>query len=239
MKISGDFKRDGYVVADLGLHDSLIEQVKHDVLNAPAEYRTQSDHERDDNPRIFHLWKHSAAVKRLALHPRLLQAVWKVTGKRPLPFQTLNFRYGTQQALHQDSIHFDAEPGGHMVGTWVALENIRSDAGPLLVVPGSHKLGRLDLADFGIPTPDYQHQMDAYRQYERALAGVVEGKPIPVLLPKGQALIWHGNLVHGGSAITTPGATRWSQATHMWLEGYTRLVCPMLGTEKAAPELAA
>jgi hypothetical protein len=37
--------------------------------------------------------------------------------------------------LHADAVHFHAEPALFMCGVWIALEDIRPDAGPLAYVP--------------------------------------------------------------------------------------------------------
>jgi len=37
-------------------------------------------------------------------------------------------------------------------------------------------------------------------------------------MPKGKAIIWSSNLLHGGEKILTPGSTRHSQVTHYFFE---------------------
>ena len=49
--------------------------------------------------------------------------------------KTINFLKGSNQPLHQDSIHFYTEPQRWMVGTWTALQDMTEDCGPLTVVP--------------------------------------------------------------------------------------------------------
>ena len=228
----------GYVSVDLGLDDDWIGTVRDDVLNAPAEFRSQKEYEQDENPRIFQAWKYSEVVRKLAVHPTVLRTIKELTGKDAKPFQTLNFRMGSQQPLHQDAIHFDCDPPGHMVGCWVALEDITADCGPLIVCPGSHKEPRWDFGDLGWATPVRGEEQPAYRAYEGFLAKLARRYGAEYgTIPKGHALIWHGNLIHGGSKIQRPGATRWSQATHYVLDGYTRFYCPMFGTDKVVPEI--
>jgi len=234
--MTGDWQRDGYVTVDLGLSAELIAEIQRDVLHAPEAYRSQKEHERADNPRIFQAWRYSDATKSLMWHPALLEAIEFVTGKRGTPFQTLNFVKGSQQPLHQDSIHFDCDPPGHMVGTWVALEDIGPDCGPLVVCPGSHRESRWDLTDLGYPLPERGQEFAAYAAYETFLAKLAQRYEVRYgVVPKGHALIWHGNLIHGGSKIRRDGATRWSQATHFVLDGWERFYCPMFGTDKVLP----
>ena len=44
------------------------------------------------------------------------------------------------QHFHTDSVHFSSCPERFMAGVWVALEDIDSDNGPLILYPGSHAL---------------------------------------------------------------------------------------------------
>jgi hypothetical protein len=39
------------------------------------------------------------------------------------------------------------------------------------------------------------------------------------IIKKGQAIIWHANLLHGGSPQTDKAKTRNSQVTHYYFEG--------------------
>jgi len=51
---------------------------------------------------------------------------------------------------------------------------------------------------------------------------------------KGEVLIWHANLLHGGSAVINQCRSRWSQVSHYYFRGcgYTT---PMLHTSDAEP----
>lgn len=231
-----NWERDGFVVVDLRLPAGFVDRVKQDMQAAPPEYRTQREYERDGHWRIFQGWRYSAAIAGLARLGSVAMKIQRLTGRKPVPFQTLNFIHSTQQALHQDAIHFDADPPGSIVGAWVALEDVTEDAGPLVVCPGSHKEPRWDLTDLGHPLPVQGEEYPrprAYEHYERFLAKLAQRyETVPVVIPAGHAVIWHGNLLHGGSPILREGATRWSQATHYVLEGFTRFYCPLYGTDK-------
>ena len=74
--------------------------------------------------RVFNGWKISRAVRAIALAPRILRVLRQLYGRKPLPFQTLNFPIGTEQKVHSDVIHFASDPPTYMCGVWVALEDI-------------------------------------------------------------------------------------------------------------------
>ena len=62
--------------------------------------------------RIQDAWRINEHVKALALSPAVLALLEDLYGRRPLPFQTINFLRGTQQAPHSDAIHFSTMPEG-------------------------------------------------------------------------------------------------------------------------------
>jgi hypothetical protein len=171
--------------------------------------------------RIQDAWLRSAAVRRLATLPAIVDTLSLVYGRPAFPFQTLNFKRGSQQGLHSDAVHFHAEPALFMCGVWIALEDTRPDAGPLTYVPGSHKLPVLTMRGAGVeaarPT-----DADYARAYVPALAAKLEASGLPraeVLPRKGEAVVWAANLAHGGAPIANPGATRRSLVVHFYFDG--------------------
>lgn len=160
-------------------------------------------------------WQHDS-VKRLALYPSVIKTVADLYGVTPRPFQTLNFDVGTAQPTHSDTVHFNSIPAGWMCGVWIALEDIGPEQGPLVYYPGSHNLLEYTLKDLNVgerkPSPG-----GTMPGYERLITSVIAKrnlKPAYFTCPKGHALIWAANLLHGGSKINDPETTRYSQVTH-------------------------
>jgi ectoine hydroxylase-related dioxygenase (phytanoyl-CoA dioxygenase family) len=58
----------------------------------------------------------------------------------PLFLQTILFFEGSQQPLHSDWIYMSTDRHHRLMGTWLALEDVQEDAGPLRYLPGSHTL---------------------------------------------------------------------------------------------------
>jgi hypothetical protein len=173
-----------------------------------------------DTYRVQDAWRRQPAVRALATYPKLLALLGAVYGRRPFPFQTLNFQCGSQQAIHADTIHFHSEPAGFMCGVWVALEDIEADSGPLSYYPESHKLPVLTMRGAGVNRAE-PHPDDYIHYYLGALATRLEVNnltPRHALLKKGQALVWAANLAHGGDAIAREGATRRSLVVHYYFE---------------------
>jgi ectoine hydroxylase-related dioxygenase (phytanoyl-CoA dioxygenase family) len=161
-------------------------------------------------------WQESPAARGLACHPRILELLEALYGRRPFPFQTLNFSTGTQQRNHSDSIHFSSMPRGFMCGVWVALEDTDAGNGPLFYAPGSHRLPELTLTDFGMTLENA-----SYVKYEDGITDAVTAAGLAfeeVHVPLGTAFIWSSNLVHGGMPIRETGRTRHSQVTHYFFD---------------------
>lgn len=167
--------------------------------------------------RVQDAWKRSHAVYEVATAPKVLSILKELYEREPLPFQTLNYPYGTEQEVHSDTIHFNSIPAGYMCGVWIALEDIDGDNGPLMYYPGSHKLPEYTMADVGVPAKD-----EYYADYERFIRSVIQNQgltPVYATLKKGWALLWASNLLHGGSVHRDKTRTRHSQVTHFFFEG--------------------
>ena len=201
----------GYAVIDLG--DSARALCDQAVAETEAYFA-------DGVTRVQDAWRRSPAVRALAGLDRLSAMLTAAYGRRAFPFQTLNFRRGSEQNVHADTIHFHSEPAGFMCGVWIALEDIEPGSGALTYYPGSHKLPVLTMRGAGVNRPD--PEPDDYAHYylkaadDRLRDGGFEASE--ALLRKGQALVWVANLSHGGLAITRPDSTRRSLVVHFFFE---------------------
>jgi len=185
-------------------------------LDAPEHVQ-----KRDAN-RIQDAWWVSKPVKKLAADERILALLELLYGRKAIPFQTLNFVNGTEQATHSDAIHFSSLPARYMCGVWVALEDITERNGPLNYYPGSHRVPELRLEEFGVWAPDNEVGVGPhYTRYEDFVRAVITSRRLEqkrLTCKKGTALIWASNLLHGGCPILQPGTTRLSQVTHYYFE---------------------
>jgi ectoine hydroxylase-related dioxygenase (phytanoyl-CoA dioxygenase family) len=215
------FERDGYFLIDSPCDAHIIDGILADVEGRYRELNA-GEHEAEEGVmytrnRIMDAWRISENVKTLTLSPKVLAILEQLYGRKPLPFQTLNFAVGTEQPAHSDTVHFNSMPAGYMAGVWVALEDIDMDNGPLVYYPGSHKLPEITMQDVGVDADPSQ-----YSHYERFLAKLIEReglKPEYATIRKGQAFLWAANLLHGGSPQRDKSRTRHSQVTHYYFEG--------------------
>lgn len=207
--------RDGYAVIDLG--EDAIEVCDQAVRETEPYFDTPRT---PPVARVQDAWMESKAVRRLADWPKVGRLLAAAYGRKGFPFQTLNFRLGSQQSLHTDAIHFHSVPERFMCGVWVALEDVTAGAGPLIYHPGSHKMPVMTMRDVGVNHPDPSPE-DYETHFVPRFAETIAASGLPrreALLKKGQALVWAANLAHGGAAIETPGATRRSLVVHWYFE---------------------
>lgn len=229
--LARSYHDDGYVVLENLFEPELIDGLaeRYPWLFDPDTIDTLPPHVQKlfklDPARRLDAWWACDEVRQLACHPNILQMLNLLYGRRPIPFQTLNFLYGTEQPAHSDAIHFSCIPAGFMCGVWVALEDATLENGTLAYYPGSHKLPDVQLSQLGIwGQAGYTAHGGDYGRYENYVRAVVHTHGLQekrLEVPKGSALIWSSNLLHGGTAITRPGATRMSQVTHYYFEGCT------------------
>lgn len=209
MTVAEQYRRDGYVVIPTGLPPETLRAAQN--VEGPLQPR---GYHWSDGPRVFEAWKQSQAVRDVAWCPAILDALEELHG-RCRPFQTINFRKGTNQRLHQDAIHFQTLPLGEMVGVWVALEPMDEQNGTLCVVPGSHER----FVGWHYPKCAPGEQFEYYGKYEENIELCHAGKDAkPLPCSAGDAVIWHANLLHGGTPIVDESRTRYSQATHYYTE---------------------
>ncbi|MCS6927919.1 MAG: phytanoyl-CoA dioxygenase family protein [Saprospiraceae bacterium] len=173
--------------------------------------------------KIFNLHEKSAlADKDFFRHPKLLRLLSFLLGKPVIPFQSLAFVQGSEQRAHSDSIHMSTYPPGYLIATWTALEDCTEDNGPLFYYPASHRLPYITTADYPSGNTRFTIGRDSNKRYEDYIEALINRLHLQkrlYLARRGDVLIWHANLLHGGAPITRPGATRRSLVCHYFAKG--------------------
>jgi len=196
-----------------------------DLLNAEVDHQLSSGQTGFNytGRKIFNFFEKSAlANERFFKNPELLQLLSFLLGKPVVPFQTLNFTHGSEQKAHSDSIHMTTEPPGYLIATWTALEDCSLENGPLFYYPGSHRLPYVTTEHYDSGNTLLTIGDDSNKRYEGKIAEVIAQNKLEkqyFLAKRGDVLIWHANLLHGGSPITREGATRKSMVCHYFAEG--------------------
>ena len=233
-KLASEYYENGFIVINNVFSNELIDKVKSE-MNEKGFNENFPIQTFRNNIRIQDLWQYSDPVKELACHPKIMDTLKMLYEREPVPFQTLNFKVGTQQKAHSDTLHFSSLPARYMCGVWVALEDITEDNGPLFYYPGSHRNPEYNFSDFKNTTEDTSYEN--YPEYETFMEDLMEKssyKKKKFLAKKGDALIWSSNIIHGGSPVEDPQSTRYSQVTHYYFENciyYTPMLSNMVTKE--------
>lgn len=214
----GQFVEQGYLILEDLIDAALIGKVNAEIDAAVAS--GYQGYEYGSSQRIEHLHKHNAAIRKLWLDQRHRRYVDLIFGARARPCQTLTYVFGSQQGMHQDTIHLTPFPAGFMCGTWIALQDVQPDSGELLVYPGSHRHKRVRMADHDLPKitdGDWQGFVDVVGAEWERMADCHE--PVVYRPRQGTVLIWHENLLHAGSERKDPTVPRRSIVIHSFADG--------------------
>jgi ectoine hydroxylase-related dioxygenase (phytanoyl-CoA dioxygenase family) len=219
MSIIEKYENNGYLIIKSVIDNDTIDKIIHDVYEKHPENKNSS--------RITDAWQQHDLIGYLAFNKKITQILTHLYKRKPIPFQTLNFYVGTEQKLHSDQIHFCSFPLNFMCGVWVALEDVSIDSGPLIYYPGSHKLPFYTMQNLNVKPGDYAG-------YEKKLEKkIMKFGLVPKYgtIKKGDILIWHANLIHGGSKRNNMKLTRKSIAIHYFFEN-CKYWTPLLSDEQ-------
>lgn len=174
--------------------------------------------------RLVNFHRRSDAALRIGADAELTRLLDYLFGMEACVYTSLTFKYGTQQPIHRDTPHFGTWPQGYFFGMWVALEDVRDDAGPLMYNPGGHRFAvsqraiyeRLELENPDL-APAQLADLALHVFNDEVTSKALETSGAPQLLPvkRGDAVFWHPELPHGGSLAKDPMQTRWSIVFHM------------------------
>ncbi|GDX75188.1 hypothetical protein LBMAG41_02640 [Cyanobium sp.] len=209
----------GYCVVNLSKSDWLanIDEVIEDLQPLLEADLKLWDCGESGPPRLQDGWIDHGSIKALALEPIVLDLLRHLYGREPFAFQTLNFAVGSEQHFHSDAVHFHSYPNGFMCGVWIALQDVQSESGPLIYFPGSHRLPYLSSRSLGLVRDAVMGERHPQRFFEPSWQQAVNEHAFEKqqFLPKrGDLLIWHANLLHGGEPVQDKTSRRWSQVNH-------------------------
>lgn len=228
-----EWREKGYIVLRNVVPAALLQRVISDI----ADFRASCGESKDAHgfgDRVGQLHQKVGSCLELADNAPVLEFLRWAFRDEPLLFGSLNFERGTEQAPHIDSIFFYTEPMDAMAGAWFALEDVHPDAGPLFYYEGSHRWPFTRGEDIVRAHPELWERVAKAREnrdHPETQALVNElgrrwteelqsriarmgAKPVPVLIRKGDCLLWHAQLVHGGLPRNDPALSRRSMVFH-------------------------
>ena len=207
----------GFCVLPQPLPAELIERFWNE-LEAAIDSHDLAYH-RGSSDRI-HQAHRLPAGREIWLFPPVLDFLRRHFHDEPCACQTLTYPNGSEQQPHQDTIHLTPYPPGYMCGVWIAMQDVVADSGELVVYPGSHLFPRLRANALGLAKVDKDYS--SYVVFDAAIKALIRdngSEPMTYLPKAGQILVWHENLLHGGSPRLNRDLTRKSIVSHYFARG--------------------
>lgn len=163
---------------------------------------------QDLNSRRFPKFK--AASLDVLCHRAISGFLPAIVGARGKLVQSMFFEGNSETWAHQDTYYLDAETLGKMTGAWIAVEDIRPEAGRFFVYPGSHKIDiRKNGGDFNIA---FNHD-----KYKKLVIDIIKNEGLTLHAPalrRGDVLFWSSKTIHGSLATTARLCSRSSLTAH-------------------------
>ena len=231
------FVRDGYVALKAAVPDALLEAALADLDRAyqggipdlrftcrglvteAAPWRPEMLPRPAKALDIHYM---SKPIRRLIFAPAICEFLALIFESKAFATQSLGFLRGSEDAVHQDTSYVPYTCATSFAASWIALEDVTEGGGELFYYPGSHRL------------PDFYydkhyksiHEASRINQSNDMSEQIAEkicwlernaveyGLKREIFRPgRGDVLIWHADLVHGGGPVS-PSLTRKSIVTH-------------------------
>ena len=174
--------------------------------------RNTTDEVRLEPYKINDLYLEFDEVRAASLNPGLTRVLSLLLAGAPMVCNTLNFEYGSQQTDHVDSFYMPSRKKNCMLASWIALDDVTEGNGPVRLYPGSHLIPPYRFSNGGIRA--IGSEMPACQQYLKKQVHEREIREERFLAEPGDVLIWHSQLLHGGTPIVDSSMRRRSLVTH-------------------------
>jgi len=231
------FRENGYVVLENILPTENLDKIwseieyvtenneKFDILGLAHRFNDQNetpinlipkDKIKGIGTRFIDFHDSSLTAKNIMAHPNLVPFLQASLSPNITVFQSLIFKYSSQQSIHQDYPWVTTKIPSHLVAAWIPMEDVHIDAGPLFYFPKSHRMPKFDFGRTGIVYKADQSLFspDDFSKYLLRTCNNLQLKKEVLLIKKGDVLIWHGALAHGGMPINDVRRTRKSFVVH-------------------------
>jgi L-proline 4-hydroxylase len=203
------FEREGYLFFPSLFSQQEIRALTDEVPGLYAQRRPENVREKtgDVVRTNFAAHLYSAPFARLARHPRMVRPIEQIFGEKLYMHQ---FKINGKAAFdgdvwqwHQDYGTWkrdDEMPEARAMNVAIFLDEVNEFNGPLMFIPGSHKLGVLD-AGHDTSTTSYPLWTLDHATITRLVAqgGIVAPKG-----PAGSMILFHGCLVHASTSNLSP-----------------------------------
>jgi ectoine hydroxylase len=208
------FERDGYLFFPSLFSADEIRGLTDEVPRLYAMRRPENVREKGSEAVRTNFAAHlySAPFARLARHPRMVRPVEQLFGE---PLYMHQFKINGKAAFdgdvwqwHQDYgtwVNDDLMPAPRAMNVAIFLDEVSEFNGPLMFIPGSHKLGVLE-AGHDVSTTSYPLWTIDHATIRRLVerAGGRRGGLVAPKGPAGSMIMFHSCLVHASTSNLSP-----------------------------------
>jgi ectoine hydroxylase-related dioxygenase (phytanoyl-CoA dioxygenase family) len=168
----------------------------------------------DEVTKVCELHGYFARSEELIFPPPVLRFLTQIYERPPVAFQTMTMRKGSQENLHIDTGPLTLTEPMSMAASWLALEDVQPLSGEFQFIPGSHRLP--EQLNYGTDKAHHGDFVEYDKVLQRTLRLCEERglKTETFMAKKGDVLIWHADLMHGGAPIQDMTRTRKSLVAH-------------------------
>ena len=145
---------------------------------------------------------------KIILNKNIFKILKKLYGEKKYNLvMSMFFDQNTGTPAHQDCYYLESFPIGNLTAAWIALEDIKDDAGRFFIIPKSHKrFIHLSKKEINSPT-----------LYEKKIEQIIKKDKLKIVAPKlkkGSVLFWNSGTIHGSLRTKNPKFSRKSFTCH-------------------------
>jgi ectoine hydroxylase-related dioxygenase (phytanoyl-CoA dioxygenase family) len=232
------FIENGYTVIEKAIPDHELEPALEELERAYSGQNPQQMFEcrslaKDHSPfqsemlgqpsKALDIHWFSDAIRDVIFTDRIRQFLELLFDSRALASQSLGFYRGSAQEAHQDSAFVPYTLQRGFAASWIALEDVEAGAGELFYYVGSHRLGDWlydrkyksvsEAVRGGVGKTAADEMVTAHVGSLPPRAAAAHLQERTLLAKRGDVLIWHADLAHGGKPISI-SRTRKSIVSH-------------------------
>lgn len=211
------YNDNGYLILKNYLKSETVDQINDEITKLMSEGTLKFRY----GGKLMFAIHHSDIIREIASNKDFVDFLSVLLDGQAKLFQSINFINGSQQKTHSDSIHMTTYPLGGLLGVWIALEDIDENNGALHYIPGSHKLPYFLNSDYDNEGSAFKIGKQSYKAYEEFLENKVKELGLKKEIfraKKGDLLVWHANILHGGEPHLDKERTRKSLVYHFFDE---------------------
>jgi ectoine hydroxylase-related dioxygenase (phytanoyl-CoA dioxygenase family) len=167
--------------------------------------------------RLYDFHVHSALARQLIFAEPLRRMLSLIFDEPPLVFQSMVFTWGSEQSMHKDTAFVVVDRPASLAASWIALEDIEPGSGELMYYPGSHRDPLFLFSDRYLSWEPKRDGKGVHRRFTAFLEQQAESRQVlrqTFSARKGDVLLWHANLAHGGMPVLRQNSTRRSLVSH-------------------------